>query len=132
MNVTTLINKAIEVRQYAYAPYSKFKVGAAVLTDSDTVYTGCNVENASYGGTICAERVAICCAVAAGEKNIKAIAIVFDEKILATPCGICRQFIFEFGNEIDVISANLKGEYEVKKISQLLPDGFGGEFIENH
>ena len=132
VNVNKLIDKAIEARRYAYAPYSKFKVGAAVLTDKNNIYTGCNVENASYGGTICAERVAVCKAVSAGEKGIKAIAIVYDENDMAFPCGICRQFIFEFGDDIAIISANLKGEFEIKKISELLPNGFGGKNLENH
>ncbi len=129
MNINNLINEAINARENAYAPYSKFKVGAAVITQNDNVYTGCNVENASYGGTICAERVAICNAVSSGERSIKAIAIVYDENNFAVPCGICRQFIYEFGAEIDVIMAKMNGEYKIKKISELLPDGFNGDLI---
>ena len=126
MNNNDLINKAINARENAYAPYSKFKVGAAVVTQKDNIYTGCNVENASYGATICAERVALCNAVSSGDRNIKAIAIVYDKDNFASPCGICRQFIYEFGSEIEVIMAKMNGEYKIKKISELLPDGFGG------
>jgi len=127
MNYNDLINKAIVARENAYAPYSKFQVGAAVITQNNNVFTGCNVENASYGGTICAERVALCKAVSSGDRNIKAIAIVYDEENFASPCGICRQFIYEFGSEIEVIMAKLNGEYKIKEISELLPDGFGNE-----
>ena len=127
MNYNNLINKAIEARKNAYAPYSKFQVGAVVVTQKGNVYTGCNVENASYGATICAERVALCKAVSSGERNIKAIAIVYDEENFASPCGICRQFIYEFGSEIEIIMAKMNGEYKIKKISELLPDGFGGD-----
>jgi len=126
MNYNDLIKKAIDARKNAYAPYSKFKVGAAVITQKGNVYTGCNVENASYGATICAERVALCNAVSSGDCNIKAIAIVYDEEKFASPCGICRQFIYEFGSEIEVILAKMNGEYKIKTISDLLPDGFGG------
>ena len=129
MNTINLINEAINARENAYAPYSKFKVGAAVLTKSGNVFTGCNVENASYGGTICAERVAVCKAVSSGEREMKAIAIVYDEEDFASPCGICRQFIYEFGAEIEIIMAKLNGEYKIKKISKLLRDGFGGDTI---
>ena len=129
MNTNDLINKAINARENAYAPYSKFMVGAAVLTQKGNVFTGCNVENASYGGTICAERVAMCKAVSSGERKIKAITIVYDENNFASPCGICRQFIYEFGADIEIIMAKLNGEYKIKKISELLPDGFGGGLI---
>ena len=129
MNINELINKAIVARENAYAPYSKFKVGAAVMTKSGNIFTGCNVENASYGGTICAERVALCKAISSGERKIKAIAIVYGEKDFASPCGICRQFIYEFGADIEIIMAKLNGEYKIKTIAELLPDGFAGETI---
>jgi cytidine deaminase len=119
-----LISVAKEARENAYCPYSKFKVGAAVLTEKGDIYTGCNVENASYGLTICAERVAICKAVSAGDRNIKAIAVVLDSSDFGVPCGACRQFIYEFGKDIDVIMASVSGKYEVKKISELLPAAF--------
>ncbi|MGB9635928.1 MAG: cytidine deaminase [Thermoplasmata archaeon] len=106
----------------AYAPYSKFRVGAAVLTEGGRIFTGCNVENASYGLSLCAERVALTKAVSEGAKEILAIAVVA-ENGNASPCGACRQFIREFGENIDVVF--LRGEKViVKKISDLLPDAF--------
>ncbi len=122
--IEKLINSAINARENAYAPYSKFKVGAALLTKSGNVFKGCNVENSSYGATICAERVAACNAVANGEKDFEAIAIVYDKSKLAKPCGICRQFLYEFNPGLLVISANLEGKYEAKKLFEILPDGF--------
>ncbi len=122
--VNELIASAVDARENAYAPFSKFKVGAALLMESGKFFCGCNVENSSYGATICAERVAVCNAVANGEQKPEAIAIVYDEKELALPCGICRQFLFEFNPELIVISANTNGEYKMKKLSGLLPEGF--------
>ncbi len=122
--IKKLINSAIEARENAYAPYSKFKVGASLLTENGKVFHGCNVENSSYGGTICAERTAACSAVANGEQNFEAMAIVFDKTELALPCGICRQFLYEFNPELIILSANLDGNYEIKKLSGLLPEGF--------
>lgn len=108
MNWNLLIKEAKKVRKNAYTPYSKFKVGAAVVCSSGKIYTGCNVENASFGLTICAERNAIASAVASGEKKITAIAIVADTDILTPPCGACRQVIYEFGKTATVLLANLK------------------------
>ena len=124
IQIKELIVSAVEARENAYAPFSKFKVGAALLTKNNNIYCGCNVENSSYGGTICAERVAACTAVANGEKVFDAIAIVYDKKELAMPCGICRQFLYEFNPELIIISANLTGGFETKKLSELLPEGF--------
>lgn len=128
--IKELIDEAIKARKFAYAPYSKFKVGAALLTKNGKIFTGCNVECASYGGTNCAERTAIFKAVSEGEKHFEAIAIVLDPVNLGTPCGICRQVIYEFGPKIKVIMANLNGEYEIKTIEELLPYAFGGGFLE--
>ncbi len=124
-----LIEAAIKARELAYAPYSNFHVGAAVLTEGGNIFTGCNVENASFGATICAERVAVCKAVSEGQRKFRAIAVVYGHEGLATPCGICRQFIYEFGADILVVSANLAGEYKVKPIRELLPEGFGGDSL---
>ncbi|MBV9987654.1 MAG: cytidine deaminase [Chitinophagaceae bacterium] len=124
-----LIDSATKVRTHAYAPYSKFLAGAAVLAGSGAIYTGCNVENASYGLTNCAERTAIFNAVAAGEKTIKAIAIVFDVPDFDAPCGACRQVIYEFGKDIDVIMSNLSGKRKTEKITTLLPYAFGPESL---
>ncbi|MGL5086387.1 MAG: cytidine deaminase, partial [Clostridium sp.] len=96
MDYTSLIQKAIEARELAYCPYSNFKVGAAVLFEDGEIYSGCNIENASYGGTNCAERTAIFTAVAKGNRKLKAIALIGDTKAYTYPCGLCRQVISEF------------------------------------
>ncbi len=120
-----LVKKALEAREKAYCPYSKFKVGAALITDTNKIYTGANVENASYGLTVCAERNAVFKAVNDGERKIKAIAIVADTPDVCSPCGACRQVIYEFSDEDTiVIMTNLKGDVVVKKIDELLPYGF--------
>ncbi|MBD1935968.1 cytidine deaminase [Microcoleus sp. FACHB-68] len=120
-----LLPAALEAVKQAYAPYSQFKVGAAVLTKKGNLFAGCNVENASYGLTICAERVAICSAVAAeGEAmEIQAIAVVNEQKVPCSPCGACRQFIFEFGADALVIFQGREGFTEMPA-AELLPDGF--------
>lgn len=123
-NYQNLISAAKDARNNAYCPYSKFAVGAAVLTDKGNIYTGSNVENVSYGLTVCAERIAIFKAVNAGERSIKAIAIVLDAQDFGAPCGACRQVIYEFGKDSDVIMATVNGNYEIKKIKELLPYAF--------
>lgn len=125
MNDKALIEKAKKARLKAYAPYSKSKVGAALLTRSGKVYTGANVENASYGLTICAERAAVIKAVNDGHRDFVKIAVVTDENPPATPCGACRQFLAEFVKDLKVICANLKGKTEIYTLKELLPDAFG-------
>ncbi len=119
-----LIEKAKEARKDAYAPYSDFKVGAAVLTRDGEIYTGCNIENSSYGLSICAERVAIFNAVSAGKSDLVAVALTADSKESVTPCGACRQVIFEFNEDMDVIMADLSGNVSTKSIDELLWKGF--------
>lgn len=120
-----LIEKAFEAREKAYAPYSKFKVGAAVLTDSGKIYTGCNVENASYPVGICAERVAISKAVSDGETNFTAIAIVGSTDNFCMPCGMCRQFMSEFcKGSLKIISVKDTDNNKVFSLSELLPYTF--------
>ena len=121
---TELVTKAKEAMEHAYVPYSKFKVGAALLTDDDKIYTGCNVENASYGATNCAERTAIFKAVSQGPLKIKAIAIVSSSNEFTYPCGICRQVIAEFMTEGDIIFENSKGEIKVIPFNEILPYSF--------
>ena len=117
-----LLIAAFEARENAYAPYSKFKVGAAILTDSGSIFTGANFENAAFGAGTCAERVALGSALAAGYRNFTAVACVGEGKI--TPCGICRQALAEFG-DMTVICASPDGEYMREyKLSELLPNGF--------
>ena len=120
----SLIQKAKEARRKAYAPYSKFKVGAAILTPKGKVYTGANVESASYGLTACAERVALYQAVVSGERKFKKIAVVADRKDPVTPCGVCRQVLAEFGENLEVICANLKGKVRRFTLKELLPYSF--------
>ncbi|HOV79715.1 MAG TPA: cytidine deaminase [Bacillota bacterium] len=122
--VEKLINAAAAARERAYAPYSGFKVGAAVLTREGRYYTGCNIENASYGLTCCAERVALYKAVSNGERNFEAVAVTAGTDDYCTPCGACRQALAEFGAEIKVYMANRRGEYLLKTVAELLPEAF--------
>jgi cytidine deaminase len=126
MNVdkTNLIKAAAATRENAFAPYSNFKVGAAVETDGGEIFTGCNVESASFGLTICAERVAIFSAVAAGHNRIRRIAVVADTEDLTAPCGACRQIIWEFGGDIEVELSNLVGKSQTLGMKDLLPSAF--------
>jgi len=119
-----LIAAARQAREHAHAPFSEFRVGAAVRTKSGRTFGGCNVENASYGLTICAERVAIFKAISEGESEFDAIAVVADTDELTPPCGACRQIIWEFCGDVPVILANLKGKIERERSSKLLPRPF--------
>lgn len=124
-----LIQQANKAKEKSYSPYSKFRVGAALLTDDKKIYTGTNIESASYSLTICAERVAIFEAVAKGEKNFKAIAITSDMNDFISPCGACRQVLAEFCNEeLDVIMTNKNLESKVVKLKDLLPYSFNKDF----
>ena len=125
-----LVEAAREVREKAYAPYSNFKVGAAIRTKEGKIYTGCNVESASYGLTVCAERVAIWKAVSEGEKEFVEIAVVADTHELTPPCGVCRQIVWEFCHDIPVILANLRGDTEIVQMSELLPRAFDTKFLK--
>lgn len=126
MTYEELMNKAIEVSKNAYTPYSKFAVGACVLTDTDNIYTGCNFENASFGLTICAERNAIGNAIANGEKKVKAIAIYSPMQDNCTPCGACRQVLHEFcdnDEDLDII-VKFGNELKIYTLKDLLPESF--------
>ena len=125
MDYGNLISKAIIAREKAYVPYSNFKVGAALITEDNKIYTGCNIENASYGATNCAERTAVFKAVSDGPIKIKAIAVVGDLENYTSPCGICRQVIVEFASEnIEIILAKNEKDYIVKTMEEILPGGF--------
>jgi cytidine deaminase len=124
MKDSELIEKAKRARERAYAPYSKSKVGAALLTKEGRVYTGANVENASLGLTVCAERVALCKAVTNGEKNFVKIVVVADKDEPVTPCGACRQVLSEFSSDLKIICANLKGKTKRYNLRELLPEAF--------
>ncbi|WP_294373511.1 cytidine deaminase [uncultured Clostridium sp.] len=130
MDYKGIIKKAMEYRKRAYVPYSKFHVGAAVLFESGNVYGGCNIENASFGATNCAERTAIFTGIANGETKIKAIAIIGSAEENTYPCGICRQVLSEFADgDAVVILAKNEDEYIVKTMDEILPGAFRKENI---
>lgn len=124
MNFKALAKRALLARKFSHSPYSRFRVGAAVLTSTGKVFTGCNVENSSYGLTICAERTALFKAVSEGHKKFKAIAIASDEDGFTSPCGACRQVIIELAGNIDVILTKKNGEMKVIPMKELLPLAF--------
>jgi cytidine deaminase len=119
-----LISAARAVRKNAYAKFSGFEVGAALLTDDGEIITGCNVENSSFGLTICAERTAVFKAVSEGHKEFVAIAIVSNSDQPARPCGACRQVLFEFNPDLEIACANINGTVDKFKLSDLFPEGF--------
>ena len=125
-----LIKIAMEAREKSYSPYSDFKVGAAVYTKSGKIFTGCNIESASYTPTICAERVAFSKSISEGYRDIEKIAIVGSDKRISFPCGVCRQFMLEFGKDIKVICAKNIDSYEVYTVDELLPKSFGPEDLD--
>ncbi len=125
-----LINKAIDAKEKAYVPYSKFHVGAAVLTEDNEIFTGCNIEIASYSPTICAERTAIFKAVSEGHRKIKAVAVVGDANH-TFPCGVCRQVIREFGNDATIIVANSQEDFKEFTLDELLPHSFGPDDLDS-
>ena len=125
-----LLKHAAKAKQAAYAPYSRFRVGAALLGESGRVYTGANIENASYSVTCCAERVALFKAVNEGEKAFCAIAVTSDSAMPTYPCGVCRQALIEFSPQMDVLAANNELEYQKTKLEALLPCAFTGEEME--
>jgi len=119
-----LITAAKQARENAHAAYSNFRVGAALRAVSGRIFGGCNVENATYGLTVCAERVALFKAISEGERGFDAIAVVTDTDLLTPPCGACRQLIWEFCGDIPVILANLKGKVEITPMKELFPKPF--------
>jgi len=120
-----LVRKAVEARKLAYAPYSGFHVGAALLAKDGRIFTGCNVENASYGLTVCAERVALFKAVSEGAREFLAIALACGKGPCA-PCGACRQVLYEFAPDLLVIMSDGEGKtWQTKRLGELLPQGFG-------
>lgn len=126
----SLIEAAKRARLQSVAPFSNFQVGAAVKTANGKVYTGCNVESASYGLTVCAERVAIWKALSEGERQFTELAVVADTETLTPPCGTCRQIIWEFARDAAIVFANLTGESEKFHIADLLPRAFDARFLQ--
>jgi cytidine deaminase len=130
MKKRELIRKALEAKKIAYVPYSNFHVGAALITEDDEIYTGCNIEIASYSPTLCAERTAIFKAVSEGHTKIKSIAVVGDANP-TFPCGVCRQVIREFGKDATIIIANSEDDYKEYTLEELLPNSFGPEDLNS-
>lgn len=124
-----LLEAARQARRHAHAPYSGFRVGAAIETDSGPFVTGCNVENATYGLTICAERVAMFKAISEGHRRFHRIAIVADTEVATPPCGACRQILWEFAGDLEIVLANLTEARCAYRLSQLLPHPFDGRLL---
>src|SRR3982751_4634337 len=131
INDDELVERAKSARQAAHAPYSNFEVGAALVAADGRVFTGCNIENSTFGLTMCAERVAIFKAVSEGAKEISKIAVVADHDNITPPCGCCRQMIWEFASEdTEVILANMSGDVQKFDIKDLFPEAFDARFLE--
>jgi cytidine deaminase len=125
----SLIQAALAVREHAHAPYSKFRVGAALKDSSGRIHTGCNVENATYGLTLCAERVAVFKAISEGAREFRRIAVAADTDRLTPPCGACRQILWEFCGDIEVILVNPRGASETLHMRDLFPRPFDDSFL---
>ena len=124
LNDEELITRARQAQKNAYAPFSQFKVGAALLTDNGQIYSGCNVENSTYGATNCAERTAVFTAVCDGARSFQKIVVVTDSEDPVMPCGICRNVLFEFSPNMEIIAVGTSGKTERVKVSALFPKGF--------
>ncbi len=127
--MNSLIEAALHVRERAHAPFSNFKVGAALLGEDGQIYAGCNVENATYGLTVCAERVAVFKAVSEGARKFRRIVVAADTNVLTPPCGACRQILWEFCGDIEVILTNLQGKTESLRLKDLFPRPFDASFL---
>jgi cytidine deaminase len=125
-----VIEAALAARQRSVAPFSNFLVGAAVRTESGKIYTGCNIESASYGLTVCAERVAIWKALSEGDHDFTNLAVAADTQTLTPPCGTCRQIIWEFAKHADIVMVNVRGDREEVHIENLLPRAFDARFLK--
>jgi cytidine deaminase len=124
-----LLHAAIEAREHAHAPFSNFKVGAALETEDGRIYTGCNIENATYGLTLCAERVAVFKAVSEGARKFKRIAVAADTGTLTPPCGACRQILWEFCGDAELMLVNLEGKSETMRMKDIFPRPFDASFL---
>jgi cytidine deaminase len=127
--VQKLVTAARRARDCSLSPFSNFCVGAAVETEDGVIYTGCNIESASFGLTVCAERVAIWKALSEGERKFKRLAVVVDTTPLTPPCGTCRQIIWEYCRDVEVVLANLHGDIETDMMRDLLPRAFDARFL---
>ena len=125
-----LVAAAIAAREHAYAPFSTFRVGAAVETEDGRTFTGCNIENATYGLTMCAERVAVFKAVSEGARKFRRIVVAADTNELTPPCGACRQILWEFLGDVELTLVNLHGKSETMRLKDLFPRPFDASFIK--
>lgn len=130
VELTELVSKALEAQQKSFSPYSKFRVGAALQTNDDLIYTGCNIESSSYGLTICAERVALFKAISEGIHSFKRMVVVTDANDFCPPCGACRQILWDFASTIEIILVNNNREQKVHKMSDLYPEAFDSDFLD--
>ncbi len=126
----TLIEAALQARQNAHAPFSNFRVGAALEDEEGRIYTGCNIENATYGLTVCAERVAVYKAISEGASTFRRMVVAADTEVLTPPCGACRQILWEFCGDIELVLANLKEQTEVLRVAELFPRPFDVSFLK--
>lgn len=124
-----LVEAALAARENAYAPFSKFKVGAAIEDAAGRIHTGCNVENATYGLTVCAERVAVLKAVSEGAREFRRVVVAADTDVLTPPCGACRQILWEFCGDVEIVLANPRGKLETFRMKELLPRPFDAGFL---
>ena len=124
-----LLDAALAAREHAHAPYSHFRVGAALEDAAGRIHTGCNVENATYGLTLCAERVAVFKAISEGAREFRRIAVAADAGTLTPPCGACRQILWEFCGDIEIIMANPRGQSETVRLRELFPRAFDASFL---
>ena len=127
MDDMTLLRMAHDAMKNAYVPYSNFPVGAALLCEDGSVYTGCNVEGASYGNAICAERTALCKAVSEGKRRFDTLAVTANTEDFCTPCGICRQILYEFSPDLRVLCGSRDGSHTVHSLKELLPCAFSAK-----
>ena len=125
----SLLEAALEARKSAHAPFSHFLVGAAIEDESGRIHTGCNVENATYGLTVCAERVAVFKAISEGARKFRRVAVAADTEVLTPPCGACRQILWEFCGDIEILLVNLRGKSETIHLKDLFPRAFDASFL---
>jgi cytidine deaminase len=129
MNSAGLIEAALKAREHAHAPFSKFKVGAAVEDETGVVFTGCNVENSTYGLTMCAERVALYKGISEGSRRFRRVAVAADTDVLTPPCGACRQLLWEFCGDAEIVLVNLQHKTETFRLAELFPRPFDVSFL---
>jgi len=124
-----LLDAALAARQHAFAPYSKFQVGAAIEDSAGRIHTGCNVENATYGLTVCAERVAVFKAISEGVREFRRVAVAADTDSLTPPCGACRQILWEFCGDVEIVLVNPRGKIETYRMRDLFPKPFDASYL---